>query len=137
MTHQAFQPEDFGFKKLSLSNKSLHFFERDTGQFPIGKVNPRRLNIYLSQDGEYVTIWEGLFDPILLDAEILGTVPEELHDIFSSYNTQIYRGYISDAQTAQTILSSLRYEQYSASELHINAEHGLSCDLITGNSPKA
>jgi len=58
---ERFDPTEFGFRRLDTSYQSLDFFERDLGADV--ELKPFRLNVHLTQDGEFVTIWSGLFDP--------------------------------------------------------------------------
>ena len=102
-----FDPTQFGFVLL-----------RDfqvAGQVPVYEFNNHRvvggsndflrLNLYLSTDGDYVTIWHGLLEPMFAEAECsdgrLAMVekPADL-DIFNSYNEPLFRGYIDSADAA-------------------------------------
>jgi hypothetical protein len=72
-----------------------------------------RLNLYLSLDGTYITIWHGLLEPLFAEREFtegrLASVarPSDM-DFIRSYNEDLFRGYIDSAETAQHIFKALR-----------------------------
>jgi hypothetical protein len=96
-----------------------------------------RLNLYLSKDGTYVTIWHGLLEPIAAEAKLpaLANMPADF-DLFSSYCETLFRGHIDSAEAAAHIFRALRIEQsrehYALPQvLAVGADNKLRCDLMT------
>jgi hypothetical protein len=128
-----FDPRNFGFKKLDLQNGSLCFYEYQSGEFCDGKMDPHRINTYLTQDGDFVTVWHGLFDPAFIDQAFLDLVEKaglEAFDFASSYNTQLLQAYIKTCEQAEIILKSLRYEKMLPSLLRIDEDNRITCDSL-------
>jgi hypothetical protein len=89
-----FNPLDFGFDKLDLQHGSLRFYEYRSGDFCDGKVNPHRINVYLTQDGDFVTVWDGLFDTAFVSQafhDLIGKVGLGDVDFFATYHTPLFR----------------------------------------------
>lgn len=77
-----------------------------------------RLNLYLTMDKNYVTIWHGLLEPIGTEAEFetgrLASVERPADfDFISSYNQDLFRGYIDSDEAAQYIFKALRVDATS------------------------
>ena len=128
-----FSPLDFDFVKLNLQNGSLCFYEYRSGDFCDGQMDRNRINIYLTQDGDFVTVWHGLFDPAFIDQEYLEIlekcgIPD--FDFFDSYNTPLLRAYIENKEQASVILRSLRLEKMLPSIIRTNEENGIVCDRL-------
>lgn len=129
-TEKLFQPEDFGFKKLELQNGSLCFYEYASGDFCNGKLNAHRINVYLSKDHNFVTVWHGLFDPACIDQkfhDLLEQSDFKDFDFSTQYNTPLLRAHIESSQAATIILKSLHYEQQIPSMLIIDAHNKITC----------
>lgn len=128
-----FNPLDFGFIKLDLQNGSLCFYEYRSGEFCDGKMDRHRINTYLTQDGDFVTVWHGIFDPAFIDQAIIDRVEEaglKDFDFSASYNTPLLRAYIETKDQAKVILHSLRFERMLPSLIRIDEEGRLTCDRI-------
>lgn len=105
-----FDPQDFNFVPLNLRNGSLRFYEYRSGEFCDGKMDRHRLNVYLTQDGDFVTVWHGLFDPAFIDQSFLDLVTNaglNEHDFAYGYNRQLLEAYIETHNQAEIILKSL------------------------------
>jgi len=124
----SFDPRDFGFRCFKLRNETLHFFERDIG-FDNADPDMNRLNTYLSQDGEFVTIWWGLFDPFITEAEFKGKAPEILN-FQDQYNNDLFRGFIQNNEQAEVILKAIRYDKLKPQHIFIDGKNGLMCDFL-------
>lgn len=130
---QFFDPLKFGFVKLPLQNQSLCFYEYQSGSFVDGVLHAHRLNTYLTQDGSFVTVWHGLFDPAFISEELqsafarIGDGVVNLHD---SYQTQLFQGYIESEEDAQVILKALRFEKMTTSLLHLDDDGRVCCDPL-------
>ena len=128
-----FDPLEFGFVKLGLQNGSLCFYEYKSGDFCDGTMDRHRINIYLSQDGDFVTVWHGLFDPAFIDQthlDLLDRLGLGDFDLSANYNTQLLRAYIEDNKQADTILKSLRFKKMLPSHIRFDEEQGIICDRL-------
>lgn len=128
-----FNPLDFGFVKLGLQHGSLSFYEYRSGDFCDGTLKPHRLNLYLTQDGEFVTVWHGLFDAAFVDQafhDLLKQVGHRDFDFAGTYNVALFRGYIETQDEATLILKAVRYTGFSPSILRIDAENCICCDPL-------
>ena len=104
-----------------------------------GKRSFLRLNLYLTMDRTYVTIWHGLLEQIFTEAELtegsLATVerPSDL-DFLRSYDESLFRGYIDSVDNAEQIFESLRIGMsghYSLPQvLSKGSDNKLKCDLV-------
>jgi len=128
---ERFDPTEFGFRRLDTSYQSLDFFERDLGADV--ELKPFRLNVHLTQDGEFVTIWSGLFDPGL-DEDAIGWKAPEGFSFAEQYNQDLFRGFIATKEEAEVILAALRLENYSPAYLHVDETGTLHCDPLKASA---
>jgi hypothetical protein len=137
-----FDPTEFGFVLL----QDFHFpgaddvsvFEFNNHPVVNGTRDFLRLNIYLTKDEDYVTIWNGLLETIFTETEFQNgrmasvKVPEDFD--FASYNESLFRGYIDSREAAEHILRALRigkdYPQWAPQVLHAGVDQTLSCGLL-------
>ena len=138
----SFDPTLFDFVRLRdfLIGGSVPVFEYRNHPAVDGEKDFLRLNLYLSMDGEYVTIWHGLLEPIFTEAELtegqlaLVDKPADLNFFLQSYNETLFRGYIDSDDTAEHILHALRIQsnsQYALpQELRRGSDNKLSCDKL-------
>ena len=124
-----FNPCDYGFKRLDISHQGLTFFERDLNIEPRRKPDFLRLNIYLTQDGPFVTIWSGLFDPALSEGVLPVSLPDGF-DFRETYNQDLFRGYIETDAAASVVLKSLRLEKYPPNILEADSDGRLVCSTL-------
>ena len=96
-----------------------------------GKPDPLRLNVYLSCDGAFVTVWYGLLERDRAMAALSGVdIPPDL-DLDAAYGENLFRGYIESAEDAQVILRSLRVSARAPSRLRGNNRAELCCDPLS------
>ena len=132
-----FNPQDFGFVKIDKAYKSLNFYEYNSGGFCDGTIDPHRLNVYLTQDGDFVTVWHGLFDPAFVDQafhDLIERTDREQFDLTANYHTQFFRGHIETKEQADVILASLRYEKMVPSVIYIHEDGYIACDALPSNA---
>ena len=128
-----FNPLDFGFVKLNPEYGSLRFYEYRSGDFCDGIMNRHRINVYLTQDGDFVAVWDGLFDTALvgqafrdlIEKVVLGDV-----DFFATYHTPLFRGHIETQDEAKIILKALRFDRLRPSMLRIDEHNRICCDSL-------
>lgn len=126
-----FDPLAFGFVKLPLEHGSLRFYEHHAGPFCDGTIDRHRITLYLTQDGDFVTVWHGLFDPFVVDQALQDAVASVCDfDFGDAYNTPLFRGYIETEEQAQVILKALRFEQFGPNVLRLDEDKRLCCDRL-------
>lgn len=90
-----------------------------------------RLNLYLSQDREFITIWFGLLDQIAAETRLAMVEMPPDFDLYHQYNEPLFRGYIESDEAAGHILKSLRLDRRTAPQiLSGGADNRLRCDVI-------
>ena len=134
-----FDPARFNFVRLN-----FHF----PGEVPVyeyknhfavdGNWDALRINLYLSMDDSYVTIWHGLLEPTVTEAEFengrmaSGTKPEGFD--FDDYNEVLFRGYVDSDEVARYIFRALRVgegQRYVLPQMLSRGTDGvLRCDLL-------
>jgi hypothetical protein len=128
-----FNPLDFGFDPLDLQHGSLRFYEYRSGDFCDGKMNPHRINLYLTQDGDFVTVWHGLFDTAFVGQafhDLIEKIGLGDADFFATYHTPLLRGHIETRDEAKIILKALRFEHFRPSILRIDEDNRICCDSL-------
>lgn len=110
-----FDPTQFSFVQLQDFRiaDSVSVYEYKNHPSVDGKRDFLRLNLYLTLDGTYVTIWHGLLEPLFAEAELrdgsLASVSRPANmDFMHSYNEDLFRGDIDSTETAEHILKALR-----------------------------
>jgi hypothetical protein len=137
----AFDPTAFDFVKLRDFRLGgvVTAYEYRNHPTVDGETNFLRLNLYLSKDGEFVTIWHGLLERLFTEAELTegrlagADKPEDLNLFLSSYNEDLFRGYIDSNETAECIFKALRIDspRYALpSELRVGSDNKLRCDRL-------
>jgi hypothetical protein len=136
-----FDPIQFGFVELRdfrIAN-TVPVYEYKNHPTVDGTKNFLRLNLYLTRDGTYVTIWHGLLEPLFAEAEFadgrLASVatPADM-DFMHSYTETLFRGYIDSAETAEHIFKALRVDKdgyYPLPQMLIaGRDNTLTCQLM-------
>ena len=122
-----FDPTRHGFVRLkSYQPPGFAVFEYDNHpRETTGEHDFHRLNIYLSQDGDYVTVWNGLLDDGLVHALF-----DELGLPLVDYTETLFRGYIDSDDQARIILRALRCDKALPQVIRRDPEHGIVCDRV-------
>ena len=113
MNKDTFNPEDFGFfqRKEKLYPYEVRFFEKDHESIDKSiEKDWKRLNLFLTIDGNFVTIWYGVIDSFLAESEY----SKEFKLPWKDYDPdeQLFKGYIANKQEAEIILNAIRYMKY-------------------------
>src|SRR5437773_11332271 len=67
-----------------------------------------RLNAYLSKDGDFVTVWRGLLEPLFAESHLgFADLPDDF-DFHESYTEELFRGYIESQEAARLVIKALR-----------------------------
>jgi hypothetical protein len=90
-----------------------------------GQHDYRRLNLYLSTDGDFVTIWFGLLESVLVEFLFHDHGLEPV-----DYDEPLFRGHIESAEQARHILKALRPEAVLPQILAVDPSKGIVCEPI-------
>ncbi len=90
-----------------------------------------RLNVYLSKDGDFITIWFGPIDPTFAEARLEGVEKPADFSFHDQYDEPLFRGYIDSHEAAGYILKALRLDgRYAVPQVLSGGEDNkLRCDL--------
>jgi|GEM_PF-1253862 len=122
-----FNPLNHNFTLLPGHNPApdVKFFELKNHPDVTGETDYHRMNIYLSQDGEFVTIWHGL-----LESAFLLHLFQDIACDPPDYDEPLFRGYIKTAEEASAIRKSLRLGSFEPSKIE-KAEGGkITCSSM-------
>jgi hypothetical protein len=93
-----------------------------------GKPEFLRINAYLSKDGDFVTVWRGLVEPLSAEDHLgFADVPEDF-DFRENYTEELFRGWIDSAEAARHLLKALRLD--SARPQVLRTGPTASCSVI-------
>jgi len=131
----AFDPTKFNFVRLEKFQfpGGVAVYEYKNHPAVSGNGDFLRINLYLSMDGDYVTIWHGLLEPLATEVEFEGgrmtsVAKPEGFDL-GNYTEQLFRGYIDSDEIAQCVFKALRVGEYLLPQiLSAGADHKLRCD---------
>ena len=132
---ETFDPSCWNFLKLKDFEYPGGVLVYEYNNHPIvdGAPDFLRLNLYLSKDGDYVTIWFGLLDPLFAESR-LESVEMPANFSLQVYDEVLFRGYLTSPAEARCVLSALRLgasSQYAAPQvLSGGADNKLRCDLV-------
>ena len=89
-----------------------------------------RINAYLSKDGDFVTVWRGLLEPLFAESR-LGFVdlPDDF-EFHENFTEELFRGYIESQEAARHVIKALRLDATPAQVLSTGTDGKLRCDLI-------
>ena len=94
-----------------------------------GMVDVLRLNTYLSRDGSFITIWNGLIEPMLAEGQF--DIPD-LPSFQDMYRETLFRGHIEWNEEALVILKALRIDsgRQSVPQQLAGAPNDLRCEML-------
>lgn len=126
----AFDPTRHGFLNLDFKFPGgVAVYELDLPGIDQSKHDTMRLNCYLTQDIEFITVWYGLLDAHMTEIS-LGYADDPTFDFTEQYEEPLFRGYIDNDETGTIIFKALRLEQKTPNILGV-PEHGrLECRLL-------
>jgi hypothetical protein len=125
-----FDPIQHGFLKLDLAFPGgVPVYELDLEGIEQGTHDKMRLNCYLSQDGDFVTIWYGLIDAHMTEIS-LGFADDPTFDFSEQYEESLFRGYIATDETGAVILEALRLGLQTPNILILDETGRLECQLL-------
>ena len=127
-----FDPTASGFVRL----RSFEFpggvavYEYANDAVVDGNPDFLRINAYLSKDGDFVTVWRGLLEPLFAESR-LGVVdlPDDC-DFHKNYSEELFRGYIDSQEAARHVIKALRLDSAPPHVLSTGTDGNLRCDVI-------
>jgi hypothetical protein len=124
-------PTDHGFVHLTdfkLGNQ-IDTYECRNHAAVDGHVDLLRLNIYLSRDGAFVTIWNGLVEPWLAEPQFELSADLDLGQLYSA---TLFRGHIDTDADMAVILRCLRVTEKSTGLPNVlrGAPHDIRCEPL-------
>ena len=134
---QKFDPVEWNFIELKgLKHPSQPtWYEYKNNPVVDGTHDFLRINLYLSKDGQYVTVFCGLLEPWVVSS-LLTEKGIEIPDIkeFSfgdTYNQDLFKGYIDSKETAECIFKAIRLTSYVRAQfLDRDANNRLACKIV-------
>jgi len=122
----SFDPLLHGFVLLPAHRPAgdVCFYEYRNHAQADGVPDYHRLNLYLSQDGDYVTIWFGLLETAVL-FELFGNDNKP-----PVYDEPLFRGHIESAEQARHILRALRPGTWPSQILRRDPAQGVICEML-------
>ena len=133
---EAFDPKKFNFVKLRDFEYpgGVSVYEYKNHLAVDGVPNFLRLNLYLSKDGYFVTIWFGLIEPLAAEARLKSVAMPSWFDLREQYTEGLFRGHIDSQEAATHILKALRVDdskQYTCPQILSGGQNNkLRCDLL-------
>lgn len=121
----SFDPITHGFVSLAEHRPpgGVQYYEFRNHVSVDGSADYRRLNLYLTQDGKFVTIWWGCLDDIFITTLFHDAGLEP-----SSYDEPLFRGHIESDEQARHILRALRLDGRFPQVLRRDASKGVVCE---------
>ncbi|MDU9007187.1 hypothetical protein [Sedimentitalea todarodis] len=125
-----FNPAQHGFFELDFAFPGgVAVYELDLQGVDQNQHDTMRLNCYLSQDGDFVTVWYGLLDAHMTEIS-LGFADDPTLDFNEQYEETLFRGYIADNETGVIILKALRLDYQTPNILVMPEKGRLECHLL-------
>jgi hypothetical protein len=127
-----FDPTAFSFLKLRGFEFPGGVAVYEYANHPAVDGNPDflRINAYLSKDGDFVTIWRGLLEPLFAESNLGFVEVPDGFDFREGYNEELFRGYIEFAEQARHVIKALRLDAVPPQVLSSGTDGRLRCDLI-------
>ncbi len=108
-----FRPEDFGFflHKESLYPPQVQFYELDHPDIDKRIQDDwKRYNVFMSKDGEYVTIWVGVLDLHVASEAYKREYGFELS--YEQHHDLYFKGHIRSKEAGEIIWDALGLKRY-------------------------
>lgn len=132
----SFKPTQWNFVKLKNFEYPGGVFVYEYQNHPTvdGTPNFVRLNLYLSKDRDYITIWDGLIEPMFTEAKLKAVEKPADFDFRGEYTEELFRGHIESKETAEHIFKALRIgasKRYSLPQiLSGGSNNKLTCEVL-------
>jgi hypothetical protein len=127
-----FDPTASGFVRL----RSFEFpggvavYEYANDAIVDGNPDFLRINAYLSQDGDFVTVWRGLLEPLFAESRLgFVNLPVDF-DFHRNYREELFRGYIESQEAAGHVIKALRVDSAPPQVLSTGTDGKLRCDVV-------
>jgi hypothetical protein len=128
----AFDPSAFGFRMLQGFEfpGGVAVYEYANHASVDGKADFLRINAYLGKDGDYVTIWRGLLEPLFAESSLGFVQIPDGFDFHESFTEELFKGWIDTAEAANHILEALRLGNTPPQVLGTGPDGKLQCDVL-------
>jgi hypothetical protein len=129
-----FTPENHGFVRLvdfKIAATIAAYEYRNHARVD-GRVDLLRLNIYMSCDGAFTTIWNGLIEPRLAEEQFTLATSANAVDFQQLYFETLFRGYLDTDEDATVVLRTLRITTAAMSLPQVlrGAPNDLRCERL-------
>lgn len=126
---ESFDPEQLGFVLLwdYQIDTLIKFYEWKNHDCVDGRLDMQRNNVYLSQSGDLIYIWDGY-----IDIDYIHFLAEENNidsDDLNDEEIHFFRGYIQDEEHAKQILKAFHMPD-APQRLTIDSENGLNYEDV-------
>ena len=124
-TTKPFDPIDHGFVYLPEHQPApgVRFYEYRNHQRADGSHDHYRSNVYLSQDGEFVTIWDGFLEAFFVEDRLVSHgLPEDVAKGCVNQGESLFRGYIETEEPVKWILKALRLSNHTPQEIQLRSD---------------
>ncbi len=126
-----FDPEQHGFRKLDMKGPGdLTWFERASSKTEGEKPDPLRLNVYMTRDKDYTTIWFGMIDPSIAEMK-LDLYDDPSMNFKEMYEETFFRGMIKDSAFGKQVLEAIRLNLCTPQALRLDENGKLECYSLT------
>lgn len=135
-------PERHGFRLLQgfQFDGIVDVFEWANHAAVDGQPDFLRLNVYLSQDRQFVTLWWGLLEPILAEARFTELVRRHELRFHEMYRETLFRGYVSTDGDIEVILRTTQVttgRRFTSPQVLTGAPDNLNCDVLAAVAGQA
>jgi len=127
-----FDPTSLGFVLLNEHKAGgvVTVYEYKNHPLVNGRDDYLRLNAYMTKDEDFVTIWWGLLEYLIIEGRF--NLPHQLGNFsfHEQYDENLFRGYIENNEVGHVILKSLRIENRIPNILQGEPDD-LRCEILT------
>jgi len=128
-----FDPSAFNFMRLRDFEfpGGVSVYEYANHTLVDGKADFLRIHAYLSRDGDFVTIWRGLLEPLFAESHLGFVEVPDGFDFRERFAEELFKGWIDSAETARHIFRALRLDSAPLQVLSTGVDGKLQC-LLAG-----
>jgi hypothetical protein len=95
-----------------------------------GKADFLRINVFLSKDADFVTIWRGLLESQFAEPNLGFVQLPDGFDFHEAYTEELFKGWIDTAQVAGHVVQALRLGNTLPQVLRTGTDGKLRCDAL-------
>jgi hypothetical protein len=131
-----FDPSAFNFVRLMdfEFSSGVSVYEYANHVLVDGKADYLRINAYLSKDGDFVTVWRGLLEPLFAESHLGFVEVPDGFDFRESYTEELFKGCIDSVEAARHIIKALRLDGAPPQVLGTGVDGKLQCELADSSN---